>query len=124
MKRLMTKKQEQVFRLRHHDHGGFTTKETAERLEISEGSVQRTLRSLKKKCPQLFPILNSRQAGIHLLITECGRTHEEVAIIKNISVKTVDRIVMSMRTKGIIFVKPAKTVSYEPWMDGQIKHVF
>ncbi len=124
MKRLMAKKQEQVYRLRHHDFEGLSTKETAERLKISESSVYRILHGLKKKFPQLFPILNPRQAAIHLYITDCGFTHSEIADIMNISVKTVDRIVEQMRIKEVNFAKPPKTVQYQEYMDSKIKRVF
>lgn len=124
MKRIITEFEEQVIRLVHHDHGGLTTKEAAKQLNVSKSSVQRALRTLKKKAPQLFPILNKRQLLIRTYITDYGFTHREIAEITRLPIKTIDRVVMQMRNKGVVFVKPVKTVSYQPYMDSQVRHKF
>ena len=124
MKRNLTEFEEQVIRLIHHDFEGLTQRETAERLGTSQGSVSRALARIKKKAPQLFPILTTRQAAIHLRITELGQTHQEIADVLNVSVKTVDRIVEQMRIKGVNFAGPPKTTQYETYMDGEVKRKF
>ncbi len=112
MKRLLTEYEEQVIRLVHHDHGGLTQREAAKHLNTSQGSVSRALARAKKVAPQLFPILSVRQAEIHFYITDCGFTHCEIAKIMRIPIKTIDRIVEQMSIKGVIIVKPTKTVRY------------
>lgn len=123
-KRTITKTEEQIYRMCHQDFGAMTTKTAAEELGVSQGHIQRTLRNLKKKAPQLFPILTERQVCIYKLISIYGCTHREVAIGSGISESTVDSIVATMRAKGVYFNSPHKTVQYKKYMDRVIERRF
>ena len=120
----MTDQEIQAYRLCHHDFKGLDQIEAAERMGISQSCVSRILANLEKKCPELFPILNSRQAYILTRITKFGDTHKDIAALMNVSVRTVERIVSQMRRKGVCFNSPIKTVRYEDYLDSEVKHVY
>ncbi len=124
MERIITEFEEQIIRLIHHDFGCLTQQEAAERLNVSQAQVSRAVSQLKVKAPQLFPILTQQQAVIRDCIAEWGYTHQDVAQLLDISTSTVDSIITAMRTKGISFEKPRKTVRYENWVDKDIKQKF
>ena len=63
-KRNITKDQEDVFRLRHHDHEGLTEEEAADELGISPRAVRGRLTRMQKVAPQLFPILSRKNAEL------------------------------------------------------------
>lgn len=63
-KRLLTKREEQIIRLCHHDHGGLSVEDAAQQLHIVVSTVKRHLRRIKHKVPQLFPILTPLHRGI------------------------------------------------------------
>jgi len=64
MKRLLTKREEEIIRLCHHDHGGLGVEEAAHQLGISISTVKRHLQRIKHKAPQLFPILTPLHRAI------------------------------------------------------------
>ena len=124
MKRLITEYEEQVYRLRHHNHEGLTAREVAEKLNISPERVNQILRSLKAKAPQLFPLLAKQQTKIYKLITEQGMTYPQVAAILRISPHTIEQSVKAMKTRGIHFQPRPTTRQYEPHMDENVKRKF
>ena len=124
MKRLMSKLEERIFRLRHHDFAALSTKETAARLKISERNVQHTLWSLKKRFPHLFPILTQRQVFIKRCIADEGLNHKQIAILTGVSEATINTQVATMRAKGVSFARPTKTMRYEEWHDNQVRRKF
>ncbi len=122
--RVITKLEEKIYRCRHHDFDGLTTKETAFQLSISESTVCRVLKKLEATNPQLFPILNYRQNLVYMWITKFGRTHDGIAHHMDTSVKAVNQIVAQLKAKGMSFAKPAKTVRYENHMDNNVVRKF
>lgn len=122
--RVMTEQEEKIYRLRHHDFGGLSTRETAGLLKITEANVQQVLRRLEMKCPQLFPILTKRQAFIQDCIVKFGFTHQKIAESLDISEDTVNSIVSILKAKGVCFSRPRKTLRYTEQMDGLIKQKF
>lgn len=78
-KRLITKKQEEVYRLCHHDFGGLTPEEAAERLGIHPRKVYELLARMKKIAPQLFPIIPRENAEAWGLWFEGGLHCLEIA---------------------------------------------
>lgn len=64
MKRNLTRQEEQVIRLCHHDHEGLSVDDAAVKMGLSRDSVMWHLRHIKKKAPQLFPILSHRRRAI------------------------------------------------------------
>lgn len=124
MERVITEFEERIYRLRHQDFEGLTTIETAKQLKISEACVRHNLRNLEKKCPQLFPILTQRQALIRNYIIEGGYSHEQIAILLDISKRTVGVIVATLKKKGVCFERPHRTERYEGYLDNQIRKKF
>ena len=59
MKRLITKRQEQILRLCHHDFEGLTQEQAAEKLGVSRPVITKALACIEKIMPQYFPILTS-----------------------------------------------------------------
>lgn len=78
-KRKITKEQEDAFRLRHHDHEGLTEEEAADELGISPRAVRGRLTRMQKIAPQLFPILNRKNAKVWGLWREGGLTCAEIS---------------------------------------------
>ena len=62
--RIITEQEEQAIRLCHHDHDGCPTDDAARVMGITSTEVKALLRSVKRKAPQLFPILSPRQRAI------------------------------------------------------------
>ena len=61
-KRLITKREEQIFKLVHHDFGGLSQVEAAQQLGISRSTISHALARVKKALPQYFPILTKLEA--------------------------------------------------------------
>ena len=119
-KRVISKFEEEVIRLCHHDFAGLTQTEAAQRLDVSQGLISETLAHIKKKAPQLFPILTKRQGLVRDYIVDEGLTHQQIAILLLTSEHCIDSTVATMKAKGVCFEKPRKLLRYERWMD---KHV-
>jgi len=64
MKRNLTYREEAVIRLCHHDHWGVSVDDAADLMHVARQTVQRHLRSIRKKAPQLFPILTPRRRAL------------------------------------------------------------
>ncbi len=123
-KRYMTEQEEQIYRLVHHDFEGLTQVEAAERAGLTQSNISRILKKIEKEHPELFPILNSRQDLIYTQIVGHGSTHQAIADMMDISIRTVERIVSQMRRKGVSFNSPVKTVPYREHMDGDVKFTY
>ncbi len=111
MKRTISKFDEHVLRLVHHDFQGMTQKEAAFCLDVSQQTVNRAIARLKKLAPQFFPILTKHQKFVHYCITERGMTHESIARLIGSSVRTVESTVVAITKKGVKFVAPPKTIN-------------
>lgn len=125
-KRNITHRQEQVYRLRHHSFGGLSPKETAERLGITVTHVGRILKEMKKKVPQLFPILTRRQADVYYLYVFMGLATSEVIKYLGISRENVGVRIKGMRKKGVFIPwRHPPMIQYVAWMhDYQVKQKF
>ena len=126
MARLISKRQEQVYRLRHHDFAGLSPKETAEHLGITVTHVGRILKEMREKVPQLFPILTRRQADVYYLYVLIGLATNEVAKYLGISRDNVGMRIEGMRKKEVFIPwEHPPRVQYVTWMhDHQIKQKF
>lgn len=123
MKRLITEKEEEAYRLCHHDFGGLPTRRAAVRMNVSQREVQRLLENAKNKAPQLFPILTWRQKQVYDLWAE--RTHAEIATILETSESNVGNIVDAINKKfGYPRLKAEKTLSFNDKMNGRVKQKF
>lgn len=127
MNRTVTKLEEQAYRLCHHDFDGLTVAEAAIRMELREHIVRRLLKSLKRKAPQLFPILSKRQFLIYKLRTEKGHTQQEIAGILRTTQSNVQEALDRMEKQGMPGLNVeglGDTVSYDGSMDKFIKQKF
>lgn len=122
MKRNLTKAEEKVIRLNHHDFKGLTINETARILQVQPAHVRDLLRSVKQKAPQLFPILTPRQVAV-LRGYENKASQEVIAAGLGVAVKSVKRIVTFLRKHKFLVNKP-KVIAYTPLQDGQIVQKF
>lgn len=64
MKRNLTIQEEQIIRYHHHDFKGLTLTETAKVCELTELDLRIALAKIRRKAPQLFPILTPRQVAV------------------------------------------------------------
>jgi len=124
MDKIITKQEEEIFRLVHHDFEGVSVSEAAKRLGISQSTVSRALSRLKKKAPQLFPILTPYQKFIYDCIVEKGLTHQAIADLIGKKKSTVEKTVEAIRRKGFTFAPPPKTEQFNDFIEGKIRQKF
>lgn len=114
MKRLITERQEQIYRLRHHDFAGLTTKQVAAMLGITTHTVARHMWGMQKVAPQLFPILTRRQADIYHMFVNVGLEQEVIAGTLGISKSCVGVLIHRMKHKGMYVPRRLHHVWYMP----------
>lgn len=121
----VTKREQEAYRLRHQDFKGLSVLKAAKRMGVSRQRVCQLLASLKKKEPQLFPILTQIQAKDYHLYVDQGWSMTEIAENTNRSVSAVSGSIAAAVEKGA--PKPTKKnrmSRYKPDMDGQIREKF
>lgn len=126
MKRLITERQEQIYRLRHHDFGGMTAKQVANMLSVTVQYVNRDMKKMKKIVPQLFPILTKRQMDVYVLREKMGMTYLEISKYLRITWQTAACTVYYMRKRGM-FLQPDclhRVDTYSSWMDSKVTRKF
>lgn len=101
IERLITHRQEQIYRMRHHDFSGMTTKQVTAILGITTHSVARHMWEMQKIAPQLFPILTKRQADIYHLFMNVGLRQKAIASVLSISKSCVGVLIHRMKHKGM-----------------------
>ena len=114
MIRHITHRQEQIYRLRHHDFAGLTTKQVAGMLGIWPQSVTRHMKEMQKVAPQLFPILTKRQADIYHMFVNAGLEQKVIAGILGISKSCVGVLIHRMKYKGMFVPYRRRHVLYMP----------
>jgi len=128
MKRLITEKQEAVYRCRHHDFEGLTEEETAKKLEISIRMVQKHLTNLKKNTPQLFPILSKENAEAWGRWYVGGQTCAEIAEIMGTTEKAILERLQHVKKKmgytEIITANPNRAINIDAINENEIIHRF
>jgi len=112
--RLITHRQEQIYRMRHQDFVGLTTKQVAAMLGITTHSVARHMWEMQKIAPQLFPILTRRQADIYHMFTELGLEQKVIAEVLGISSNCVAIQIYRLRNKGMYVPRRLHQVLYMP----------
>ena len=125
MNRHITHRQEQIYRLRHHDFAGLTTKQVAAMLGITTHNVARHMWETQKVAPQLFPILTRRQADVYHMFVNVGLKQKVIARTLGISKNCVGVLVHRMKHKGMFVPRRRRHVLYMPRAhDHQIKQKF
>jgi len=125
MTRHITHRQEQIYRMRHHNFGGMTTKQVAVKLKITTHSVARHLKKIERKFPQLFPILTKQQADVYHMFVHVGLEQKVIAEILGISSNHVAIQIYRLKNKGMYVPCRLHQVLYMPRAhDHQIKQKF
>ena len=127
MQRKITGHEIKVYRLCHHEFEGRTVKDTAYAMSISEGKVRRLLKSLKRKAPQLFPILTKRQYAIYQLYVNHGYSQLTIAAHLRTTQSNIQATIQRMKDKGVVGLDiggVSETVSYDSSMDKHVKRKF
>jgi len=123
MKRLISEKDEKIFRACHHDFNGLSVKQAAEKLGLTVSTVQYALRKMAKKIPSMFPILTPRQKHIYDLL-DGGMDIEQVAELTGTTESTITSFVTKLHKKGCHLNRRARTIRYEDWMGSHIREKF
>jgi len=123
LKRLINHQEECALRLVHHQFDGLSKPSAAQIMGITVSRLNQILNSVKRKIPQMFPILTSKQYKVSQLLNE-GETHLEIANKMGLSIKQVDNIVGRLHRLGIPVYRRPKTVSYNPGLDGEVVRKF
>jgi len=125
MTRLISERQEQIYRMRHHDFDGLTTKQVATMLGITTHTVARHMWEMQKIAPQLFPILTKRQADIYHMFVNAGLEQKVIAGILDISKSCVGVLIHRVKDKGMYVPRRLHHVLYMPRAhDHQIRQKF
>lgn len=123
-KRVITEREEEAYKLCHHDFSCLSTHDAADVMGVSQREVELLLTSVKKKAPQLFPILTLRQKQVHDLWLE-NKTYKEIAKTLLISTNTVNATVDDINKKyGYIKLKIKGMLSFNDSMEGKVKQKF
>ena len=116
-KRLITKKQEEVYRLCHQDFEGLTVEEAAEKLGIHPRKVYELLERMEKIAPQLFPILSKENAKIWGLWHVDGISFAGIADCVGLTEKAVirrlERIQEKMGYHAVATANPHRAISLD-----------
>jgi len=125
VERVISKQQEQIYRMLHHAFGGMTSREVSEKLGLTMACVTYHMLQMKKVAPQLFPILTKKQADVYYLYVHTGQAISDIAKALNIATHTVKNRIYEMRRKGMFIPwMQGKRVRYQPWMDFEIRMKF
>ena len=112
--RLITHRQEQIYRMRHHNFAGLTTKQVAGMLRITTHSVARHMWEMQKVAPQLFPILTRQQADVYHMFVNVGLEQKVIGEILGISKSCVCVLIHRMKHKGMFVPRRRRHVLYMP----------
>ena len=127
MQQQITRQEETAYRFRHHDFEGLTTIETAEKMGVSKRRVNKILEGLKRKCPQLFPILTPHQNLVYRMYVEQGISQPKIAKLLGVKQQAVCETINRMRDNGMVIVEPeamSEVVPYNSEMDSYITRKF
>lgn len=124
MERQITYYEEALYRLCSPDFCGLTKRQAAETLLVSCRLVDRVLKNLEQKAPQLFPILTVKQNLVKICFMQLGWDRETISYVIGLSIKSIDNIIRALRNKGVYLSCRAKTTAYRDWMDNSVVRKF
>jgi predicted DNA-binding protein YlxM (UPF0122 family) len=127
--RLITQKQEAVYRLCHHDFFGLSQEEAAEVLDVDQRTISDRLSRMKEIAPQLFPVLSKNVAAIYNRFVTDNMSVREVADDLCLSPRYCWRVLRNLwenrEETGLYFRLGTGTrLHYRPWMDEHVKSSF
>ncbi len=124
MKQKLSDRQIQAYRLVSGEFEGLSTDEAAKRMQITPQAVNRLLSRAEKSCPQLFPLLNKQEANVKVLLA-ADWSNEDIADKLQVGLSRVSQIIGSIGEKEHTTChRPVEMLSYQPWMDNQIREKF
>ena len=120
-KRNLSKLEEEVIRLCHHDFGGLSIKEAAKKTYRHLGTVKLVLKRVEKKCPQLFPILTPQHRAI-LLMYDKHMSRASIAVALGVTEQGLHKEIAFLRKHKFLWNR--KPDQYDPLMDSRVKTKF
>lgn len=120
-KRILSQLEEEVFRACHHDFGGLSIEEAAEKIGCLPKTVKLVLKRVEKKCPQLFPILTPQHHAI-LLMYDKHMSRASIAAALGISEQELHKTIAFLRKHKFLWNR--KVDQYDPLMDSRVKIKF
>ncbi len=115
MERCISKLQETVYRLVHHEFGGKTVAEAAMALEIPETAVERLLAEMEEIAPQLFPLIPRADWSLWNDWLELT-TVPDLAVRHSLSERTVNYRIAKIK-KLLDYTKPPTKTELLGWRD-------
>lgn len=123
--RLITKRQEQIFRLCHHDFEGLTQVEAAKRLGVVQSVIAESLEYTKKVFPQYFPIFTKFEMECYHYYMVDGWSVADIVEYLEKTENAVYKALQRVRSKGAHFAGPTgRVLSYDESMDNNVEHKF
>ena len=120
-KRVITQFEEEVLRICHHDFGGLSIEEAAEKVECSPETIETALKQIEKIAPQLFPILTPQHRAI-LLMYDKHMSRASIAVALGISEQELHKKIAFLRKHKFLWNR--KVNQYDPLMDSRVKERF
>lgn len=125
-KRNLTNYEETIIRSVHHEFDGMSRKTVAEGLGITRQALAYHLKQIKKKAPQLFPILTKEQWKVYKMYQE-GKDSITITDELGCTLRYVEAIQAQLLKKGFdcrIRRNGRETKRYNLSMDGSVKRRF
>jgi len=121
MERKISDDEERAFILCHHDHHGRSVESAAVIMHVTVKEVKQLLRNVKRKAPQLFPILTLQH---RVILAMYGQGISRAAIVEGlgITLSVLKRRVGFLRRHG--YLRDRKMVRYQLHMDSQVVQKF
>lgn len=124
MKKNLSDKQVQAYRLVSGDFDGLSVVEAAKRMGITPQAVNRLLNRAETACPQLFPMLTKQEVDVKALLA-IGWSNSEIADQLQVCLSRVRQIIGAINDKqGTVRLPPVKIIAYKSYMDSQIRRKF
>ncbi len=124
MKKNLTDKQVQAYRLVSGEFSGLSTGEAAKRMSITPQAVNQLLNRAEKICPKLFPLFTKQEVDVRALHV-LNWSYEDMANKLQVSLSRISQIIGSINEKqGTTSGRPVKMLTYSPHMDSQIRRKF
>ncbi|KKL62511.1 hypothetical protein LCGC14_2184460 [marine sediment metagenome] len=124
MKKNLTDKQVQAYRLVSGEFEGLSTDEAAKHMGITPQAINRLLSRAKKIYPKLFPLLTKQEVDVKALHV-LGWGNEDIADKLQVSLSRISQIIGAINEKqNTVCRRPIKMLTYHIGMDSKIRRKF